>query len=170
MTILGLDHQYQVVITILLIVCLFAFLARIDYVMVERESMKNVNYRLGVITIDSNWFWLWCVGYPLFGIIISLTYLFGASDTERNMWYAFGLFATVLLLAFGQLEDFFYHVINPEISWIPIDQDWTYNGWNAENSLVWKLFGEWNSLYHWVWLSMFVAIVIVMWYIIFKYA
>ena len=170
MTILGLDHQHQVILTIVLIVVFFAFLAKLDFVLGPREYMEGVEYHLPFITVSAHWFWMWIIGYPLIGVAFAFTYYFGALDTERNMWYALGLFATVIMFAVGQLEDFFFHVVNPEVSWIPASQDWSYWGWSAENNLCWRIFGTWNTPLHLIWFSCFMVAVAVMWWAIFEYA
>ena len=170
MTLFGLDHRAQLTILIVMIVAAFAFLARIDFVFVPRESMSAPTVDLGIIMIHEGWFWMWIVGYPGLALGVAFAYIAGASDTERNMRYGFGLFMTVILSAIGQLEDFFYHLVNPEVSWIPASQDWTYNGWNTENNLVWRIFGTWNTNMHLIWLSVFMCITALMWYLIFKYA
>ena len=74
------------------------------------------------------------------------------------------------ILSLGQLEDFFWHVVNPEVNWIPASQDWTLNGWSASNNVCWRLFGTWNTDLHFVWLSCFLVAVVVMWGVIFYYA
>ena len=169
MTLLGfIDHRLQVVLTIVLIIFFFMFLGRIDFVYIPRDTMASPTVDLGFVTIHEGWFWMWIVGFPLLALGVAATYVFGASDTERNMWYGFGLGATVILFAVGQLEDFFYHFVNPEVSWIPASQDWAYNGWSAENNLCWRLFGTWNTDMHLIWLSCFIAIVVCMWIAIFR--
>ena len=91
MTLFGIDHQHQVVLTIILIFCFFAFLGRIDYVYIPRETMASPTVNLIFVTVHEGWFWMWIIGYPLLALGAAATYIFGASDTERNIWYGAGL-------------------------------------------------------------------------------
>ncbi|MCW4016764.1 MAG: hypothetical protein NWF06_10375 [Candidatus Bathyarchaeota archaeon] len=164
----GLSHRMQVLATIGLIVVFFAFLARLDFVLVARECFDGVYYHLGIIDVNAQWFWMWFVGYPVFGLVFSFTYYAGALDTERNLVYALGIFATVILFAVGQLEDFFWTIVNPEVSAIGLFDDWSVWGWSAENNFCYMLCGGWNNFLHYVWLACFVAVVAAMWCLIFR--
>jgi len=110
---------------------------------------------------------MWVVGYPVFAFILALAYYAGAPDTERNRWYAIGIFLTVMLLAIGQLEDFLWHVAN---GFSFPTGDWSTVGWTRENNIYCWLFGTWQTWMHFVWLGTFITIVVIMWIIILEYA
>jgi len=160
-----LSHRQQLFVTLVLIVAFFAFLAKIDYVMGQREYLRDKPVHLPFLTIGQHWFWLWVIGYPFFAFLFAFTYYAGASDTERNFWYAVGIFLTVMLLAFGQLEDFLYIILNgfsfPAGEW--------GHGWTRENNLYMRLFGTWTAQMHFIWLGSFIILTIVMWIIIFEW-
>lgn len=168
MTILGLDPEERIIVIIILIILGFGLVARIDFVVGEREYLQDQPIRLPWLTVGQHWFWMWCVGYPAFAFFVLVIYLLAAPATDRNMWYGLGLFATVLLFAVGQLEDFMWHIVNYFDGVRFPAGDWSGWGWSAENSICWRLFGTWNSFLHIIWLAIFMIIVVGMWYCIFE--
>lgn len=167
MTFLGLNHEQRVIMIILMIIAGFALLAKIDYVVGEREWLQDQPIRLPYLTIGQHWFWMWIIGYPVAAAFVLLIYLIAAPDTERNMWYGLGLFATVIMFAVGQLEDFLWHIVNYFDGVRFPAGDWSCWGWSAENNLCWRLAGTWDTNLHLFWFSLWMVAVAAMWWAIF---
>jgi hypothetical protein len=159
-----LSHRQQLLVVLLLIVGVFAFFAKLDWILGQRNGGS---WNLYFITIGAGWFWMWVVGYPLFGLVFAAIYLAGADETAESLLYAIGIFLTVILLAVGQLEDEFWFLVNR----LPYPSgDWACEGWTSKNNLWWRLAGTWNTQLHFIVLFSFIIIVVVMWIVIFKAA
>lgn len=167
MPLFGLDPEVRVLLLIIMIISAFALIAKLDWVFGERDVLMDEPVVLPwKITIGQHWFWM-NVGYVVFAVFITVIYLLAAPATDRNMWYALGLGATVLMFAAGQLEDFLWHPVNG-FSFPP--GDWAVWGWTAENNLLWAFFGTWTTAMHLIWFSLWMVGVVAMWYFIFEYA
>lgn len=166
MTRFGLDHEARVIVLIIIIIIAFALVAKLDWVFGERDVLMDSPVVLPwKITIGQHWLWM-NIGYVVFAVFIAFIYLLAAPATERNLWYGFGLGATVILFAVGQLEDFLWHPVN---GFSFPTGDWAVWGWTAENNLLWAFFGTWNTPMHLIWFSLFCLVLVpVMWWAIFR--
>ena len=152
---LGLSHRQQLLIVLLAIFLVFCVWAKVDYAVIGYKG-----HYLPEEVVPHYWFWMWIVGVPLIAFVLALAYYAGAPDTDRNLWYAVGVFLTVVLLGVGELEDFLYFVLNAH----PLPSgEWTWMP-------TYTLFGTWTTFHHLVWLSCFIMIVVIMWVIILEYA
>ena len=151
-----------VLLMIFAIVVLFLYFAKLDWTLTHTKRAK-ATYDIKVVRVGAKFFWLWCVGYPLLATVLAFMYYAGSSD----FWGAVGVFLTVMLLAFGQLEDFFYHLVNP--GGFPTVEWGEVYTWNKETSIYYRLFGTWTTEMHFVWLACFVFLVIGMWALIFHF-
>jgi len=152
----------------LLIIVLFMYLAKIDAIVghlsdLAREGGHDPQVHFFGFQIEIHLFWLWGIGYPFYATLFALIYYLSSTDTKRTR-YAIGFFLTVILLAFGQLEDFFFHLIN----FIPFPETFAVYNWDKTNNIYWRLFGTWTTPMHFLWLTSFVMIVIFMWFILLR--
>ena len=155
MAILGLSNRQQLIIFVIVgTLAIFTVWGMVDFAV---NGYKD-NY-LPEDNLNHYWNWMWIIGVPVTGVVLAGSYLAGAPDTDGNILHAGGILATVVLLMVGQLEDFFYFVLNGIP--FPTDDWW----WMP----TYDLLGTWTTEMHFINLAIFVTIVCVMWAIIFNY-
>lgn len=155
-----MKEKICLIIVFIAIFILFAFLAKIDYLLIVKPGREQT-YDLKIIRVGGHIFWLWVVGYPCFAVLFSILYFAGS----RNIWYSLGILLTIFLLAFGQLEDYLFHVLNG----VPFpESDWSCYGWRTDNNIYYWIFGIWTTRMHFILLTASIIVTIIMWGYIFK--
>jgi hypothetical protein len=138
---------------------MFPFLSFLDWGIQGWRTSTTYNF-LFFNNVPQYWVAMWGIGMPAFALMVTAAYKI--SENSSN-FVAFGLFMTVILLWWGQLEDFFYFAIwqggqFPSGSWT----------WFQGTTLYWKIFDTWNTALHFRCLALFLMITGVMWYLILR--
>lgn len=154
-----LSENQRIIAFMFLIVVFFMFLAVVDWNM--RGWRDPTHYDLIFVkNVPSYWVVYWFIGIPLYAVLVTAAYKI--SSHSSNL-VAFGLFMSVILLSFGQLEDFFFFVLGAG-GHFPVGE-WSW----FTATIYWNIFGTWNTELHFRWLTAFVIIVCIMWALIFKF-
>ena len=152
-----LTENQRILIFMLVILFLFMFLGIVDWNVTGWKDPKT--YDLIVVKdVPSYWAIYWGMGIPLYAVLVMAAYKL--SPHSSNL-VAFGLFMTVILLALGQLEDFFYFVLGARGHFPTGEWSW------FTATIYWRIFGTWTTTIHFRWLTAFVLLTVVMWGIIF---
>lgn len=150
-----LAKKQKLVVILVLIVALFAILAKIDY------AVNGLNdHWLPETNLIHYWVWMWLVGYPFFGLLFAYLFKAGAPNTKNNLLYSVAIFVTVILFAVGGLEDIFYYVLNGNP--LPSTEEWWWMFW-------YMILGTWTSEMQLTLLGICIVIVASMWYYLLKH-